>query len=384
MNGLRVTGGHTVKTRANVPALIHPRHDRAAIAIAHDSGGVPRPVRLGARVPDPPAAGATRPFLRWLLTDRDHLWYSPLRLTARAQERIAAAHSISTRRTYHLALRDYLSWCDGHDRIAVPGSDETLIDYLEERSRTIGPCSLRLRLSAINRLHGVCGAPIPGRSLAIRDFMTGFRRSEPDPDEGKDPLSLADLRRIVRKLARSSHPVRALRDRAIMLFGYYSAMRASELAALEQRDLQFVEDGIRVCIRRSKTDQRGEGVTIFVGGSDDPELCPRRAMRDYLTLVHEGEPIFRKVHRADVLCRAGLQRNAFTAIVKHAVEAVGLDPSRYGAHSLRAGFVTGGYDADLREAEMMAQTRHANIDNLRRYRRKSNPSHRNLTRRLGY
>jgi len=199
-----------------------------------------------------------------------------------------------------LSLRDFLSWCEQHARIPVPATDETIIDFLEERSRTIGPCSLKLRLSALNRLHGVCGAPIPGRSLAIRDFMTGFQRTEPDPDEAR--------------------------------------------------------------IRS----------------------CPVRAMRDYLALLHDGQRVFRKVQRFDVLCRAGIGRNASTKIVKHAVEAVGLDPSRFGAHSLRAGFVTGGYDADLREAEMMLQTRHASVDNLRRYRRKAHASQRNLTRRLGY
>ena len=55
-----------------------------------------------------------------------------------------------------------------------------------------------------------------------------------------------------------------MRDRTLLALGMALAARRSQLVALEMRDLDWSEQGLRVTTRRSKTDQEGIGAVIAV------------------------------------------------------------------------------------------------------------------------
>ncbi len=157
-----------------------------------------------------------------------------------------------------------------------------------------------------------------------------------------------------------------VRDRAILLLGFSSALRRGELAGLDLTDLHFTGDGVELVIRASKTDQRRAGARVFVpcGGA----LCPVRALRRWLAVsdIEEG-PLFRRISRADRVLAARLSGQGIATAIKRAGEAPGLDPDTLGGHSLRAGFVTEAARRGETAFRIMATTRHRSTESLKGY-----------------
>jgi integrase len=136
-------------------------------------------------------------------------------------------------------------------------------------------------------------------------------------------------------LGRTRHVV--VRDRAILLLGFAGAFRRSELVALDVADFEETEDGFRVTIRKSKTDQEGQGQTIgIMRGS---AACPVRAVKAWLEAagITEGA-IFRPV--PGEVAAERLRPRAVDNIVKRYAKRLGLPITDFSAHSLRSGFLT--------------------------------------------
>jgi integrase len=157
-----------------------------------------------------------------------------------------------------------------------------------------------------------------------------------------------------------------LRDRAILLFCFASAMRRSELAAVEVDDLAFGPEGVEVVVRRSKADQVFEGQRIFVPRGGEP--CPVAALEDWLEAsgIVEGF-LFRRVSRADRLLATPLQGQAIAELVHRAARGAGLDPRRFSGHSLRAGFATAAASQGASTWAILAITRHRSAAALKPY-----------------
>ena len=60
-----------------------------------------------------------------------------------------------------------------------------------------------------------------------------------------------------------------------------SALRRSELAALTVADLDFVAEGVKLSLARSKTDQEAAGQIVGVVATGTP-TCPVAALRTWL------------------------------------------------------------------------------------------------------
>jgi integrase len=157
-----------------------------------------------------------------------------------------------------------------------------------------------------------------------------------------------------------------LRDRAILLLGFAGAFRRSELVAVDVGDLEFCESGMRVRIRRSKTDQEGGGYTIaIVSGSI---ACPVKAVRAWLeaSKVTAG-PLFRPIGKGSRIGTDRLADHTVVRVVKASARRVGLDPKLFAGHSLRSGFLTSAAGRGASIFKMMDQSRHRSMDTLRGY-----------------
>ncbi len=161
------------------------------------------------------------------------------------------------------------------------------------------------------------------------------------------------------------------RDAAMLLFGFASAMRRSELVALDLDDIEETERGLLVTVVRGKTDQEGHGHQRAVPFGRREELCPVKALRVWLEAAGiENGPIFRSVTRHG--CIGGSLRPAGVAdVVKHYAKAAGLEPAEFGGHSLRAGFVTSAAERGARTDRIMDHTGHKNVAMVRVYTRRS-------------
>ncbi len=195
--------------------------------------------------------------------------------------------------------------------------------------------------------------------------MKGIRRVKGTAQEGKAPTLTADIRAMVTAL--SSSPI-GMRDRALLLLGFAGAFRRSEIVALDVADLQFNRQGVVVTLRRSKTDQEGQGRAVGIPHGAHGATCPVKALRAWLkaAAIDEG-PIFRPVNRHGHIAPARLSAGAVAEIVKRCAQAAGLDPANYAGHSLRAGLATSAAAAGVSERAIMAQTGHRSVAIARRY-----------------
>jgi integrase len=157
-----------------------------------------------------------------------------------------------------------------------------------------------------------------------------------------------------------------IRDRALLLVGFASALRRSELVGLNVEDLRFESEGVILSVLKSKTDQEQHGTEVSVMTGSD--LCPVRALRAWLvaSAITEG-PLFRGMDRHGNLRPTRLTERIVSQVVKDSAERAGFDPASFGGHSLRSGFATSAARAGKSEAAIMRQTRHKSVTVARRY-----------------
>jgi integrase len=200
--------------------------------------------------------------------------------------------------------------------------------------------------------------------MIIADALAGIRRSRPAPPGRKDPADADIVLLLLRSIVGDSLP--ALRDRALIAFGMALAARRSELVALDVADLAWETKGLRVTIRRSKTDQEAEGVVVAV--PEGRRLTPLPHLRAWLAAagISEG-PLFRPLWKGGRVRDARLSDHAVARIIQARAAAAGLDPARYVGHSLRAGFVTEAARAGADIWKIQQVSRHKSMQVLSGY-----------------
>jgi integrase len=204
----------------------------------------------------------------------------------------------------------------------------------------------------------------------VAEAWKGIRRVHGTAPNRKAPLRAADIRTLVSTLDLTR--LGGLRDRALLVFGFAGAFRRSELVALDVADVDWQDDGLVVHIRRSKTDQQGQGQAIGILYGSDPATCPVRTLRAWLDAsgITEGA-IFRQVDRhGNVYGR--LTGKSAAERVKVACTRAGLDGDRYGGHSLRAGMITSAIEGGATEHRTMLHSRHKSVHVFRTYVRDLN------------
>lgn len=271
----------------------------------------------------------------------------------------------STRAGYESDWGDFRRWCEAAGRAALPAAAETLELYLVDRGHRLKVTTLERRAAAVAYMHVQAryASPVGPGVRAVLSAMARQRGSAPEP---KAVLTPEQLREISGALGRDA---RGARDRAVMVLGFASGLRRSELAALELGDVELVAEGLIVNVRRSKTDQQGAGRAIGVHPGQRADTCPVRTLRAWLD--ERGEwagPLFARITwPSGRVLRRGIRGVAVGAIVKRAVALTGLDPADYGAHSLRAGMCTAAAECGTPDSLIMQRSGHRSARTLRRY-----------------
>ncbi len=278
---------------------------------------------------------------------------------------IEAATAPNTRRAYDSDLKHFLAWGG-----SLPASPDVVARYLAAHATTHAVATLARRLVAIRRAHALKGLPDPVRSELVRLTFRGIRRAHGRPQRRAAALLAEEMATIVASLGDS---VRDARDRALLLVGFVGAFRRSELSRIDCKSIERTPRGIVITIPKSKTDQEGQGrhVAIPHGRS---AICPIKALDHWLELsgITKGS-VFRPVTRRGHVLPGRLSGDSIASIVKQRVRAIGLDPTRYSGHSLRAGFVTTAATAGAPAWRIKAQTGHASDALVGRYIRLSDP-----------
>lgn len=287
-------------------------------------------------------------------------------LARQARDYASRSRAPNTKRAYQNDWRDFTSWCEEQGLQPLPATPQTIALYLTARAETHRVSTLQRRLSAISQAHKAAGyPPISTRDEPLHSIWMGIKREKGTAQQGKAPVVTEELRAMVATLPDS---LLGIRDRALLLLGFAGAFRRSELVNLDVTDVNMTRDGVIVTLRRSKTDQEGQGQKIGIPYGSNPATCPVRALQAWLEAsgITEG-PLFRSIDRHGNLQPSRLSDKAVALVVKRRAQAVGLDPSKYSGHSLRAGLATAAAAAGASERAIMNQTRHRSVMMVRRY-----------------
>jgi integrase len=208
-----------------------------------------------------------------------------------------------------------------------------------------------------------------------------MRRELGRPPE-KKTAAILELLRAMLPVAPTLHTVR---DRAVLLLGWAGAFRRSELASLDVTDCRAEgPKRLVVTVRRSKTDQEGQGMLKVILAGEHPDTCPVRALELWRKAGGiTTSALFRRVSKYGTVLDGRLSDRAIARIVQDGAKRAGLDPELYGNHSLRSGFMTEAYLQDVPEADIMEQSGHRSITVARQYRQMRDLRRRDAAGRVG-
>jgi site-specific recombinase XerD len=278
-----------------------------------------------------------------------------------------ASKAKSTQAAYSSDFRIFDAWCRERGLTALPAMPATVCAFLAAQAGLGKRASTQQRrLAAIAYMHKIANMPSPIGAESIKATLSGIRRSIGAAPVRKKAATSDIVLSMVGTAGADS--LRQLRDRAILLIGFASAMRRSELVALDVADLEWTAEGVLIHIRRSKTDQEGMGASVAVPRG--ATACPVAALRAwiYAAEITEGA-VFRRIwnKRSQRITDQRLHGRAIAVIVKKGAARLGFDVSSFGAHSLRSGLVTSAVKRGVSLLKICDQTRHKSIEMLRVY-----------------
>lgn len=281
---------------------------------------------------------------------------SPLDLVSATTRKFAEnTKSKNTRRAYKSAFNDFTVYCVDRKKPYLPSSPATVADYISDLAEHANAkiSTLKVRLAAISLAHKLHGYEDPTQDKIVGNVLSGISREKGLRQRQAAPILKVDLLKIV---AEEPEKLVELRNRTILLVGWFGAFRRNELVNIKVNDLTFDDYGVKIMVPFSKTDQFGKGKKKHLPYlKKNKSICPVLALRKWLetSSIADGF-IFRKINRWGKIGkgkpgREHIYPHVVSRIVKRAVTKIGFNPKNFSAHSLRAGFITqaclDGYDA---------------------------------------
>lgn len=306
---------------------------------------------------------------------------SPATISERAKQYAQESRTPATWKAYASDWKAFEGFCQSQSLSSLPASPQTVAAFLTVQSDICRPSTLERRLASISVRHKNAGHPSPCNDPVVLSVLQGIRRDKGTRPTKKRPLRVEDLRKVVSKL--EANPLDQ-RNRAMILLGYAGGFRRSELVALDWNDIEFVSEGAKVLVRRSKTDQTGKGLLKFIPFGSSPQTCPIRSLGTWQkTQSFSRGPVFTGIDRWGNLNDKRLTPKAVALTVKRLTKEAGLDDTEYAAHSLRSGLVTDGYAFGVAESDIAAMTGHKSRAVLESYRQEADGFKRNVAGSVG-
>ena len=270
--------------------------------------------------------------------------------------------SSNTLRAYQADFRDFSIFCEKNGLTAIPTEPKIISIYLTNLSKTSKFSTLKRRIASISVIHKIKGHYLDTKHPIIIENLLGIKRLKGSRQLAKKPILINDLKLIIKAIDEiEQQEFKKLRDKAIILIGFSGGFRRSELVNLEYEDLEFVPEGVKLLIKRSKTDQSGEGSIKAIPYFNNEKYCPVKVLKKWIAITNiKSGKIF------------NISDKSVSLIIKKYTQIVGLDPKRYGGHSLRSGFATSAAESGAEERNIMAMTGHKTTQMVRRYINEAN------------
>jgi len=288
-------------------------------------------------------------------------------LTEKAKEYAAHNYSTNTIISYKKDWAAFELWCQAHNFTSLPTTITVLTLYITDLAeQNYKTSTIERKIYAITKLHKLSKQPL-SLDENFRLVWQGIRRNKGISKVGKTPLLIRALRQILERI--SNHTNGGIRDRALLSFGWASAMRRSEIVALNWEDIAVIEEGLLVTITKSKTDQYAQGQKVAILNGRNPLTCPITNLNNWKKLSYKSVdlPIFTAINKSDVISDNRLSDRDVARIVQKWVRDIGFDHNNFAGHSLRSGFITTAAKHSVPDHVIMKHSRHKSAKMLEVY-----------------
>jgi len=281
----------------------------------------------------------------------------------------------NTVRAYKSDFSDFELFCTQNGFKSLPSDPKVVSLYLTHLSTKNAKMStLKRRLVSIGVIHKLKGHYLDTKHPAIIENIMGIKRRKGTFQKAKKPILISSLKKIINVIdQQKKEEIKKLRDRSIILIGFSGGFRRNEIVSLDYDDLDFVPEGLKLSIRRSKTDQFGEGFTKALPYFDSSQYCPVVSLKKLLDLskIRSG-PVFRRFSKGSKLSENRLTDQTVALLIKEYLNLAGIDSQNFSGHSLRSGFATSAAESGVEERNIMAMTGHKSTEMVRRYIKEAN------------
>jgi integrase len=285
-----------------------------------------------------------------------------------ANEYARHSRSKATQAAYKSDWRDFAGWCSHHALDPIPAAPEVVAAYISDLANRLSTATIRRRMTSISQAHIVAGFESPISNAIVREVWKGIRRTKGTAPAQKDALLTDHLYRISKALPDT---LIGIRDQAILLVGIAGGFRRSEIVSIDVEHIMFTDDGLIIRLLRSKTDQDGAGVDVGIPYGSKADTCPVRSLKTWLAAASiESGPVFRGVDRHGNLLPTRLSDKGIVRAVKRCCALIGLNPEKFGGHSLRSGLATNAAYNGAPAHAIAQQGRWASLEMVNRYIRR--------------
>jgi len=281
----------------------------------------------------------------------------------------------NTVRAYKSDFRDFGLFCVQNGLKSLPTEPKVVSLYLTHlSSKNIKMSTLKRRLVSIGVIHRLKGHYLDTKHPIIIENIIGIKRRKGSIQKGKKPLLINNLKTIINIIDEyNKKDIKKIRDRTIILMGFSGGFRRSEIISLDYEDLDFVNEGLKINLKRSKTDQFGLGSVKGLPYFDNNQYCPVRSLKRWIEISEiKSGPLFRRFLKNSNLSENRLTDQTVALLIKKYLKLAGIDNKNYSGHSLRSGFATSAAESGAEERSIMAMTGHKSTEMVRRYIKEAN------------
>ena len=234
--------------------------------------------------------------------------------------------------------------------------------------------TLKRRLVSIGVIHKLKGHYLDTKHPSIIENIMGIKRRKGSIQKAKKPILINSLKLIIDAIdQQNKQEIKKFRDRSIILIGFSGGFRRNEIVSLDYDDLDFVPEGLKINIKRSKTDQFGEGFTKALPYFDSSQYCPVISLKNWLEYIKNNlRSLFRRFLKGSKLSENRLTDQTVAILIKEYLNLAGINSKNYSGHSLRSGFATSAAESGVEERNIMAMTGHKSTEMVRRYIKEAN------------
>jgi site-specific recombinase XerD len=281
----------------------------------------------------------------------------------------------NTIRAYRSDFKDFSVFCAKNSLKSLPTDSKIVALYLTYlSSKGVKISTLKRRLVSLGVIHKLKGHYLDTKHPIIIENLMGIKRKIGSFQQGKKPILINQLKSIINVIDNEkTKEIKKIRDKTLILIGFGGGFRRTELVSIDCNDIELVSEGVKIIVRRSKTDQFGEGMVKGLPYFSNQNYCPVMHLKKWLELSNiKSGPLFRRFSKSYKLSKNRLTDQSVALLLKKYLDIAGIENKNYSGHSLRSGFATVSAESGADERSIMAMTGHKTTQMVRRYIKEAN------------